>query len=570
MTAVWKGKGAVPGLAMGQIRLAGIPLAAALAKYVPAAERQAELGRLAAAQDAVAGRLRAQAAGLAEAGQQVQADVLAAQQLLVQDPMLTASMQEKTRADGHAPRAILAAAEEAAAVFEAMEDAYLRERAADVRAAGQMIARQLLGIVEPPLGEEPVILAGESVEAAMLATIPAEKLAGVVLGEGSLTSHAVILARARALPTVVGLGIVLGQLKNGDEALLDGEQGTLLLHPSPEQLAQGRQEMQQQQVRWARYAELRGLPGETQDGVRVQLLANIGVPAELEPAFAQGAEGVGLFRSEFLFLGRETIPTEEEQYAAYRAAVERCQGKTCVIRTMDIGGDKPLPYLHIPTESNPYLGWRAIRISLEWPELFQPQLRALLRASAHGPVAIMLPMVVNAAEIEAVREQVGRTRAELTAKGIACAAKIPLGIMIETPAAAVMADVLAKHADFFSIGTNDLTQYVLAADRGNAHVAQIYNPFHPAVLRLIRRTIQAGQQEGIPVDMCGEMAGNPYAAVLLIAMGISGLSMSAASIPRVKEKLRSITVAKARELLAAVLEMEDAVRIEQYLREALG
>ena len=278
-----------------------------------------------------------------------------------------------------------------------------------------------------------------------------------------------------------------------------------------------------------------------------------------------GAEGVGLFRSEFVFMGRQDIPNEDDQFKAYKEAVEKCKGNLCVIRTMDIGGDKPLPYLNIPTEENPFLGYRAVRISLQRSDLFLPQLKAILRAGKFGKVGIMVPMVINVAEFKKVKEFIEEAKLELTHEGKAFAEDVQVGIMVETPAAAIMTPVLAKYVDFFSIGTNDLVQYTLACDRGNANIAYLYNHFNPAVLRLIQRTITSARENGIWAGMCGEMASDPNAAVLLMAMGISELSMSAPSIPRVKEKIRNISSIKAKEILADVMEMEDGDEIKAYL-----
>ena len=298
-------------------------------------------------------------------------------------------------------------------------------------------------------------------------------------------------------------------------------------------------------------------------------MANIGSHMDVDNALSYGAEGVGLFRSEFVFMGREEIPNEEDQFKAYKEAVEKCGGNLCVIRTMDIGGDKPLPYLNIPPEENPFLGYRAIRISLERRDLFLPQLKAILRAGVYGKAAIMVPMVINVGEFKKVKEFVKEAKVELAHENKAYADDVQVGIMVETPAAAIMTPVLAKYVDFFSIGTNDLVQYTLACDRGNANIAQLYNHFNPAVLRLIQTTIRSAKEAGIWAGMCGEMASDPHAAVLLLGMGISELSMSAPSIPRVKEKLRSVSSMEAKEILAGVMKMEDADEIKNYLAKIL-
>lgn len=311
------------------------------------------------------------------------------------------------------------------------------------------------------------------------------------------------------------------------------------------------------------------MPAVTKDGVEVQLAANIGSPNDAENAAKYGNKGVGLFRSEFVFMGREDIPSEEMQFESYKKAVEACNGELCVIRTMDIGGDKPLPYLNIPHEDNPFLGYRAIRISLNRRDLFMPQLKAILRAGVYGRAAIMAPMIVSVDEILRLRSFVREAMQELEDEGKEYSKTVQLGIMVETPAAAVMTPIFAKYVDFFSIGTNDLVQYTLSVDRVNPNVGYLYNHFHPAVLQLIQRTIKSASDRGIWSGMCGEMASDPYAAVILMAMGISELSMSAPSIPRVKEMLRSVTYEEAQKHLAKVMEMETGEQVLKYLHEAL-
>ena len=291
---------------------------------------------------------------------------------------------------------------------------------------------------------------------------------------------------------------------------------------------------------------------------------------DVDNALTYGAEGVGLFRSEFVFMGSTTIPTEEEQFKAYRQAVEKCGGKICIIRTMDIGGDKPLPYLNIEPEENPFLGYRALRISLDRHDLFLPQIKAILRAGLYGKAAMMVPMVISVSEIQRVLKLVEQAKLELTHEGKEYSNEVQIGIMVETPAAAMISPLLSAYVDFFSIGTNDLIQYTLAVDRGNAQIAHLYNPFNPAVLRLIQRTIQSARERGIWAGMCGEMASDPYAAVLLLGMGITELSMSAPSIPRVKEMIRSVTMAQAKELLAEVMKMEHGVEIRTYVHKMLS
>lgn len=568
MPEILQGKGVISGIAIGRILLAGQNIDGYLADYQAQAEAD-ELRKALAALKAVAEILQDNVRTLQEQDMPEQAAIMEAHRMMAQDPMLEESVREKITALKSAPHAVLAASDDAAMLFENMDDAYFRERAMDIRDVGKRIAKYLLGVKEPELGDEAVILCGHEIEPSVIANIPADKIQGVILGQGSTTCHAVIIAKARAIATVVGLGKSITHIEDGAQVLLDGESGEIVVRPSQEKIASYREKLQRQQKLKAYYADLAPLPAETTDGARVQLAANIGAPADMESALSYGCEGVGLFRSEFLFMGRKDIPGEEEQYKAYKEAIERCGGHMCVIRTMDIGGDKPLKYLEIPKEDNPFLGWRAIRISLERPDLFMPQLKAILRAGVFGKTGIMLPMIISVSEIKQVKECIAQAKIELAHEGKAFSDSVQLGVMVETPAAAALSELLASHVDFFSVGTNDLVQYTLAVDRVNHNVSYLYSHFHPAVLRLIYATIQAAQKHGIWSGMCGEMASDPYAAVLLMAMGIDELSMSAPSIPRVKEKIRAVSLAKAKQILDAVMELEDSEAVKDYLHKQL-
>ena len=501
-----------------------------------------------------------------------QAAIMEAHRMMVQDPMMADNIMAKIEELGNAPKAVLKAAEEQAVMFEQMEDEYFAARAVDLRDVGKRVAKYILGVKEPEIGDEKVILCGREIEPSVIAGMETEKIAGVLLGSGSTTAHAVIIAKARAIPTIVGLNKEdrIDRIADGDHVIMDGERGEIVINPAPEDIASYDEKIKKQKELAAHYAALKDLPAVTTDGVKVDLMANIGTHMDVDNALNYGAEGVGLFRSEFVFMGRQEIPTEEDQFKAYKEAVEKCKGKLCVIRTMDIGGDKPLPYLNIPEEENPFLGYRAVRISLQRRDLFLPQLKAILRAGVYGKAAIMIPMIINVAEFKKVKEFIEEAKLELAHEGKAYSDDVQVGIMVETPAAAIMTPVLAKYVDFFSIGTNDLVQYTLAVDRGNANISYLYNHFNPAVLRLVQRTITSARENGIWAGMCGEMASDPNAAVLLMAMGISELSMSAPSIPRVKEKIRSISSVKAKEILADVMAMEDGDDIRNYLQKILG
>ncbi|RGS74157.1 phosphoenolpyruvate--protein phosphotransferase [Mitsuokella sp. AF21-1AC] len=570
MSETIRGKGVISGIAMGKIMLAGQNLDGYLVNYEPE-DKETEKKKAKDALTAVAEVLRESIEKLKKQDMMEQAAIMEAHRMMVQDPMMSDNILAKIDELGNAPQGVLKAAEEQAQMFEQMDDEYFAARAVDLRDVGKRVAKYILGVKEPEIGDEKVILCGREIEPSVIAGMETEKIAGVLLGSGSTTAHAVIIAKARAIPTIVGLNKEdrIDKIADGDHVIMDGERGVIVINPTAEEISSYDEKIIKQKELAAHYAALKDLQAVTTDGVKVDLMANIGTHMDVDNALNYGAEGVGLFRSEFVFMGRQEIPTEEDQFKAYKEAVEKCQGKLCVIRTMDIGGDKPLPYLNIPTEENPFLGYRAVRISLQRRDLFLPQLKAILRAGVYGKAAIMVPMIINVAEFKKVKEFIEEAKLELTHEGKAYSDDVQVGIMVETPAAAIMTPVLAKYVDFFSIGTNDLVQYTLAVDRGNANISYLYNHFNPAVLRLVQRTITSARENGIWAGMCGEMASDPNAAVLLMAMGISELSMSAPSIPRVKEKIRSISSVKAKEILGEVMAMEDGDEIKAYLQKVL-
>lgn len=564
-----RGNIAIEGISIGKIVKVDQSLDEYIAAYVPGGVDE-ELGRLEQMIDALSAEIDEGVEAMREAGQEEQAEIMEAHSFLLMDPSFTDLANDKTRELSNAPMAVLEAAKETANMLAAMDDEYMRERSQDIKDIGNRLARMLLGVKDLEVGDEPVVLCGYEVEPSIIANIPDEKLAGVVMGQGSTTCHAVIIAKSRAIITIVGLADRIDDIPDGATAILDGNEGVVIVDPTPQEQADYEQRIAEQRAQLLRYDALRDLPAEMTDGVCVRLAANIGLPKDAQAAVKYGNQGVGLFRSEFLFMGRDSAPSEELQYDNYKKAIMACNGELCVIRTMDIGGDKPLPYLHIPKEDNPFLGYRAVRISLEREDLFKPQLRAILRAGVYGKVAIMVPMITSVDEIKGVRAVLDKVREELTTEGMDFAKDVQLGIMVETPAAAVMTPVLVKYVDFFSIGTNDLVQYTLAVDRINPQVSTLYDHFHPAVLQLIQRTIKTGRDNGKWVGMCGEMASDPYAAIILMAMGISELSMSAPAIPRVKEKIRSISMAEAKDHLAKVMLLETGAEVREYLKEHIG
>jgi phosphotransferase system enzyme I (PtsI) len=557
MSTQFKGVGGAPGIAIGRafcLRPAPASDPSALADASP----DAALERFAAAQIAAAARLNAVAEDQRGSGFEHEAGIFEFQAMLVDDPALTDEVTRLVR-EGHALDAALSAAIDLVrASVEAIDDAYLRERAADVDAVGQEILRALSGSGSALAAVPPgAIIVAPDLTPAETAELRGGTVAGFATAYGGPTGHTAILARALGIPAVVGLGASALDIAADTELILDGAAMLLIAAPDAQERADYARRATDLRAESDRRQTLRDLPGQLADGHTVALWANIGHPDEARLALDQGAEGIGLFRTEFLFLDRSAAPSEQEQYTAYRKTLETMAGRPVVIRTIDIGGDKPVPYLDMPHEDNPFLGVRALRLCMRRPDLFATQLRALLRAAVHGDLWIMLPMVATLDDLAWGRAQLAAAAAALAAEGVPHRADVRLGVMIETPAAAVTADLLAREAAFFSIGSNDLTQYAMAADRGQADLAARYPHDAPAVLRLIAQAANAAKHAGIPIGVCGELAGVPAAAVLLAGLGLNELSMAPTSIPIVKDRLRKITLAQAQALAKKASERMD-------------
>jgi phosphotransferase system enzyme I (PtsI) len=550
-----KGAGGAPGIALGR---AVIYLPPQPEAYAADASPDDALSRFAAAQASAAQALVALAERLRDEGREEEAGIFEAQALMVEDVFLSDEVARRVREQGEPLlSAIAATVGQMRADLEALDDPYLRERAADMDAIGRSIVAALHGeaaaLRDLPAG---AIVVAPDLTPAETAELRGGTIAGFATAYGGPTGHTAILARALGIPAVVGLGAAALDIADGAEVILDGAAALLIAEPSPQERAEYAHRATDQRVEAERRRALRDLPGQLAGGHRLALWANIGDPDEARLAMYYGAEGIGLFRTEFLFLGRSAAPSEEEQYAAYRRTLETMAGRPVVIRTLDIGGDKPLPYLDTPHEQNPFLGVRALRLCMRRPDLFATQLRALLRAAAHGDLWVMLPMVATPDDLRWGRAQLQAAAAGLQAEGVPHRADVRLGIMIETPAAAVTADLLAREAAFFSIGSNDLTQYAMAADRGLSDLAARYPHDAPAVLRLIAQAATAANRAGIPIGVCGELAGVPEAAVLLAGLGMNELSMAPALIPIAKERLGQVTIEQARELASAAISGE--------------
>ena len=457
------------------------------------------------------------------------------------------------------------------AILSEIDDEYLKERAGDIRDIGNRLIKNILGMHIVDLGEinEEAILVAYDLTPSETAQLNLDKVLGFVTDIGGRTSHTSIMARSLELPAIVGTNNVTELVNTGDFLILDALNNVVYVNPSQEEIQRLKTLQAKLAEEKAELAKLKDLPALTLDGHRVDVVANIGTIRDVEGAERNGAEGVGLYRTEFLFMDRDQLPTEEEQFIAYKEVVEAMNGNLVILRTMDIGGDKELPYLNLPKEMNPFLGWRAIRIALDRREILNAQLRAVLRASAYGRLAVMFPMIISVEEIRELKSVIEELKVELRNEGKDFDENIQIGVMVETPSAAVNAKFLAKEVDFFSIGTNDLTQYTLAVDRGNELISHLYNPMSPSVLNLIKQVIDASHAEGKWTGMCGELAGDENATILLLGMGLDEFSMSAISVPRIKKLIRNVNYQDAKHLAEKALQQPTAAEIERLVADFL-
>ncbi|MDD5503945.1 MAG: phosphoenolpyruvate--protein phosphotransferase [Candidatus Omnitrophica bacterium] len=448
--------------------------------------------------------------------------------------------------------------------FQKMDDEYLRERITDIEDVGKRLLRNLLGKKKQALLDIPPksIVVAYDLAPSDTATMHRRHIVGFVTDIGGKTSHTAIMAKSLEIPAVVGLENITENVKNGDTLIIDGTTGHVYLNPARAVVTQYLKE-QKKLIKFDKeLQDIRCLPAQTIDGHRVELAANIELPDEVPAIIAHGAEGIGLYRTEYFYMNRAGLPTEEEHYQAYRAVIDKVKPNTLTIRSLDLGGDKFLSQLDVPKEMNPFLGWRAIRLSLAKPELFKVQLRAVLRASAHGKLRLMYPMISGVEELEAANKCLDEARQELRAKKIPFGRDMEVGVMIEVPSAAIIADILASRVDFFSIGTNDLIQYSLAVDRVNEKIAYLYEPAHPAVLRLLKNIIDAGHAKGIWVGMCGEMAGELKYAPLLLGLGLDEFSVPPPSLLKIKRIIRSVKYEDAKNLVLRALELSTGKEVE--------
>ena len=457
-------------------------------------------------------------------------------------------------------------------MFESMDNEYFRERAADIKDIKKRILAHLLGVKvnDPSTIDEQVVIIAEDLTPSDTAQLDRNFVKGFATNIGGRTSHSAIMARSLEIPAVVGTKTILEDVKDGDMIILDGLEGNVIVNPTAEQVAHYEEVAKQYEAQKAEWAKLKNEKTVSKDGQNVELAANIGTPKDFEGVLANGGEAVGLYRTEFLYMGRDNFPTEEEQFEAYKAVLEAMGDKPVVVRTLDIGGDKELPYLHLPKEMNPFLGYRAIRLCLDDTDLFRTQLRALLRASAYGKLRIMFPMIATLNEFRSAKALLLEEKAKLVAEGVTVSEEIEVGMMVEIPSAAVLADQFAKEVDFFSIGTNDLIQYTMAADRMNEKVSYLYQPYNPSILRLVKMVIDAAHKEGKWTGMCGEMAGDQTAIPLLLGLGLDEFSMSATSILPARSLISKLSKAEMADLAAEALNkstVEEVIELVESIQK---
>lgn len=569
MTKVIKGIAASDGIAAAKAYMLVQPDLSFTEKTVD--DVDAEVARLEAAVETSKQDLEVIKQKAAQNLGEEEAQVFEAHLTILSDPELFGQINEKIKNDKvNAESALKSVTDMFISMFESMTDnKYMQERAGDIRDVTKRVMSHLLGVKlpNPALINEEVVIVAHDLTPSDTAQLDRNYVKGFITDIGGRTSHSAIMSRTLEIPAVVGSGSATSDIQEGQMVIIDGLDGEALVEPTAEELAdyEGRAKaFADQKAEWKLLKDAKSL---TKDGKQVKLAANIGTPKDVEGANDNGAEAVGLFRSEFLYMDAAELPSEEDQFQAYKQALEGMDGKQVVVRTMDIGGDKELPYLPLPEEENPFLGYRAIRISLDRQDIFRTQLRALLRASEFGRLAIMFPMIATVQEFKDAKAIFEEEKAKLVAEGVAVSDDIEVGMMMEIPAATMIADKLAKYVDFFSIGTNDLIGYTMAADRGNERVSYLYQPYNPSILRMVKRTIDASHAEGKWTGMCGEMAGDQTAVPLLVGLGLDEFSMSATSVLKTRSLLKKLDSAKMEELANKALDCETSEEVVALVNE---
>ncbi|RIM05178.1 phosphoenolpyruvate--protein phosphotransferase [Staphylococcus chromogenes] len=489
--------------------------------------------------------------------------------LVLDDPELIQPIESKIRDEkASAPHALTEVTQNFITIFESMDNEYMKERAADIRDVSKRVLAHILGVElpNPSIIDESVVIIGHDLTPSDTAQLNKQYVQGFVTNIGGRTSHSAIMSRSLEIPAVVGTKAITSQVKQGDMIIVDGLTGDVIIDPSEDEVKAYQHKRQSFFADREELKKLRDEPSKTADGQHVELAANIGTPNDLEGVKDNGAEGIGLYRTEFLYMGRDTMPSEEEQFEAYKKVLEEMKDKRVVVRTLDIGGDKELPYLNLPKEMNPFLGYRAIRLCLDQTEIFRPQLRALLRASTYGKLNIMFPMVATVQEFRDAKALLLEEKANLESEGVKVSDDIELGIMVEIPSTAALADVFAKEVDFFSIGTNDLIQYTMAVDRMSERVSYLYQPYNPAILRLVKQVIEASHKEGKWTGMCGEMAGDETAIPLLLGLGLDEFSMSATSILKARRQIKNLSQTEMQHLADKAIQCSTVDEVVELVR----
>ncbi|RZT22143.1 phosphoenolpyruvate--protein phosphotransferase [Fictibacillus sp. BK138] len=498
------------------------------------------------------------------------AAIFAAHLLVLSDPELVDAVKQKIESEKvNAESAMNDVSSMFIDMFEQMDNEYMKERAADIRDVSKRVLAHLLDVqfATPASISEEVVILAEDLTPSDTAQLNRKFVKGFATDIGGRTSHSAIMSRSMEIPAVVGTKTITEKVENGVMIIIDGLDGQVIVDPTQDEIAayqEKQQNYQQQKEEWAKLVNEKTF---SSDNVQVELAANIGTPSDVKGVLENGAEGVGLYRTEFLYMGRDQLPTEEEQFKAYKEVLEKMEGKPVVIRTLDIGGDKELPYLNLPKELNPFLGFRAIRLCLEEQDIFRTQLRALLRASTHGNLKIMFPMIATLEEFRSAKSILLEEKEKLVKEGTEVSEDIEVGIMVEIPSTAVMADTFAKEVDFFSIGTNDLIQYTMAADRMNEQVSYLYQPYSPAILRLVKMVIDAAHKEGKWTGMCGEMAGDPIAIPILLGLGLDEFSMSATSVLPARSQIRGLSKEKISAHIDEILQMDTMKDVVDFVEK---
>lgn len=563
---MYKGIGASAGIGIGNIVIIKEQSLEYTARTITDVE--AEIARINGAIDTFSAKTQAMAEDIKQRLGEKEAEILEGQLLMVMDPSLTSEMENLIKAGQCAESALETVCDMFIQVFSMAEDELTRQRATDIHDIKTRVLKILLGIEEVDISAVPAgtVLVARDLTPSMTAGINKDNVVGILTEVGGKTSHSAILARALEIPAVLSIEGIVSKVENGQMVILNGSTGDVFLNPSEEEVTTYSEKRDAYLEEKKALGKFIGQATMTADGKKVELVANIGTPEEATKVVECDGEGVGLFRTEFLFMDRTSIPTEEEQFEAYKKAAIILRGKPVIIRTLDVGGDKEIPYLGLEKEENPFLGYRAVRFCLDREEIYRPQLRALLRASAFGEIRIMVPLVTCVDELTSVKALVKEIMAELDKEGIAYNKEIQIGVMIETPAASLIADLLAKEASFFSIGTNDLTQYTMAVDRGNAKVAYLYSAYNPAVLRSIKRVIECGKAEGIMVGMCGEAASDPMLIPLLISFGLDEFSVSATSVLATRKTISQYTKEEADKIAEGAMKLTTEKEVAEYLK----